>query len=124
MTKKDSVTKTDIVRQISERIGETQLKTKEIVQRTFDAIVATLLEVGRIELRKFGVLAHSADYVLQGGAADAREAELLDVAIGAPLLIATATAHLQSGKAMELSHSIFRSDRYRFRTTLFRSAWK
>jgi DNA-binding GntR family transcriptional regulator len=76
------------------------------------------------ELRKFGVLAHSADYVLQGGAADAREAELLDVAIGAPLLIATATAHLQSGNAMELSHSIFRSDRYRFRTTLFRSAWK
>jgi DNA-binding protein HU-beta/integration host factor subunit beta len=49
------VTKKDIVRQISERIGETQLKTKEIVQRTFDAIVATLLEVGRIELRKFGV---------------------------------------------------------------------
>jgi integration host factor subunit beta len=52
---KGSVTKKDIVRQISERIGETQLKTKEIVQRTFDAIVATLLEVGRIELRKFGV---------------------------------------------------------------------
>ena len=76
------------------------------------------------ELRKFGVVAHSADYVLQGGAADDREAELLDVVIGAPLLIATATTHMQSGKAMELSHSIFRSDRYRFRTTLFRSGWK
>jgi nucleoid DNA-binding protein len=49
------VTKKDIVRQISEKIGETQLKTKEIVQRTFDAIVETLLETGRIELRKFGV---------------------------------------------------------------------
>src|SRR5215468_4005607 len=49
------VTKKDIVRQISEKIGETQLKTKDIVQRTFDAIVATLLEVGRIELRNFGV---------------------------------------------------------------------
>src|SRR5947207_10210697 len=33
----------------------TQLKTKEIVQQTFDAIVDTLLEVGRIELRNFGV---------------------------------------------------------------------
>jgi DNA-binding GntR family transcriptional regulator len=76
------------------------------------------------ELRKFGVVAHSADYVLQAGAADDREARLLEVAIGAPLLIATATAHMQNGKAMELSHSIFRSDRYRFRTTLFRSAWK
>ena len=76
------------------------------------------------ELRKFGVVAYSADYVLQGGAANDREAELLDVVIGAPLLIATATTHMQSGKAMELSHSIFRSDRYRFRTTLFRSGWK
>jgi len=76
------------------------------------------------ELRKFGVVAHSADYVLQAGAADEHEAKVLDVEIGAPLLIATAIAHMQNGKAMELSHSIFRSDRYRFRTTLFRSAWK
>jgi integration host factor subunit beta len=50
-----SVTKKEIVKQISERIGLTQLKTKEIVQQTFDAIVETLLEVGRIELRNFGV---------------------------------------------------------------------
>src|SRR5213595_3479178 len=50
-----SVTKKEIVKQISERIGLTQLKTKEIVQQTFDAIVDTLLEVGRIELRNFGV---------------------------------------------------------------------
>src|SRR5687768_18340871 len=33
----------------------TQLKTKEIVQKTFDAIVETLVEDGRIELRNFGV---------------------------------------------------------------------
>jgi nucleoid DNA-binding protein len=33
----------------------TQLKTKEIVQKTFDAIVETLVETGRIELRNFGV---------------------------------------------------------------------
>src|SRR5437773_7435266 len=50
-----SVTKKEIVKQISDRIGLTQLKTKEIVQQTFDAIVETLLEVGRIELRNFGV---------------------------------------------------------------------
>ena len=49
------MTKKEIVRQISERIGLTQLKTKDIVQQTFDAIVETLLEVGRIELRNFGV---------------------------------------------------------------------
>ncbi len=49
------MTKKEIVKQISDRIHLTQLKTKEIVQQTFDAIVETLIEVGRIELRNFGV---------------------------------------------------------------------
>lgn len=49
------MTKKEIVKTISERIGLTQLKTKEIVQLTFDAIVDTLVEDARIELRNFGV---------------------------------------------------------------------
>jgi integration host factor subunit beta len=49
------VTKKEIVKQIADKLELTQLKTKEIVQHTFDAIVETLLEVGRIELRNFGV---------------------------------------------------------------------
>lgn len=49
------MTKKEIVKQISEELGLTQLKTKEIVQKTFDAIVETLLEERRIELRNFGV---------------------------------------------------------------------
>lgn len=49
------MTKKEIVRTISEEIGLTQLKTKEIVQKTFDAIVRTLVEDRRIELRNFGV---------------------------------------------------------------------
>jgi integration host factor subunit beta len=49
------VTKKEIVKQISEKLGMTQLKTKEIVQQTFDAIVDTLLVEKRIELRNFGV---------------------------------------------------------------------
>jgi DNA-binding protein HU-beta/integration host factor subunit beta len=49
------VTKKEIVKQISEKLGLTQLKTKEIVQLTFDAIVETLLSERRIELRNFGV---------------------------------------------------------------------
>ena len=49
------MTKKEIVRTISEEIGLTQLKTKEIVQKTFDAIVETLVEDRRIELRNFGV---------------------------------------------------------------------
>lgn len=49
------MTKKEIVKQISEQSGLTQLKTKEIVQMTFDAIIETLVTEGRIELRKFGV---------------------------------------------------------------------
>jgi integration host factor subunit beta len=49
------VTKKEIVKQISDDTGLTQLKTKEIVQKTFDAIMETLLSEGRIELRNFGV---------------------------------------------------------------------
>ncbi len=49
------MTKKEIVKTISEEIGLTQLKTKEIVQKTFDAIVETLVDEKRIELRNFGV---------------------------------------------------------------------
>ncbi|MGC4003916.1 MAG: HU family DNA-binding protein [Pirellulales bacterium] len=49
------MTKKDIVKTISDEIGLTQLKTKEIVQKTFDAIVRTLVADHRIELRNFGV---------------------------------------------------------------------
>jgi nucleoid DNA-binding protein len=50
-----NVTKKEIVKSISEEIGLTQLKTKEIVQKTFDAIIETLVTDHRIELRNFGV---------------------------------------------------------------------
>src|SRR5207244_10811646 len=40
---------------IAERAQLTQLKTKEIMHWTFDAIIETLADEGRIELRNFGV---------------------------------------------------------------------
>jgi len=49
------VTKKEIVKTISDEIGMTQLRTKEIVQKTFNAIVETLVDEHRIELRNFGV---------------------------------------------------------------------
>ena len=49
------MTKKEIVKTISEEIGLTQLKTKEIVQKTFDAIIDALVAERRIELRNFGV---------------------------------------------------------------------
>src|ERR1700738_4843384 len=50
-----TVTKKEIVKRISEDLGRTQLQTKDIVQRTLDAIIQTLVSEGRIELRNFGV---------------------------------------------------------------------
>lgn len=49
------MTKKEIVKTISDEIGLTQLRTKEIVQKTFDAIVEALVAERRIELRNFGV---------------------------------------------------------------------
>jgi nucleoid DNA-binding protein len=49
------VTKKEIVKAISDETGLTQLQIKKIVQRTFDAIIETLVEEGRVELRNFGV---------------------------------------------------------------------
>jgi nucleoid DNA-binding protein len=49
------VTKKEIVKTISDQHQLTQLKTKEIVQSTFEAIIETLVTERRIELRNFGV---------------------------------------------------------------------
>ena len=49
------MTKKDIVRTIAEQLDLPQLRTRELVQRTFDALIETLVQEGRIELRNFGV---------------------------------------------------------------------
>jgi integration host factor subunit beta len=49
------VTKKDIANAISQKTGLTQTQVKEIMQRLFDGIVATLEKDTRIELRNFGV---------------------------------------------------------------------
>lgn len=49
------MTKKDIVRTISEQLELPQLRTKELVQRTFDALIEALVTERRVELRNFGV---------------------------------------------------------------------
>lgn len=49
------MTKKEIVKTISDETGLNQHLIKDVVQRTFDAIIKTLEEEGRIELRNFGV---------------------------------------------------------------------
>jgi nucleoid DNA-binding protein len=49
------MTKKEIARTIAEQTGLPQLQAHEIVQKTIDAIVATVIIQRRIELRGFGV---------------------------------------------------------------------
>ena len=50
-----AVTKKDIVRTIAEQIDLPQLRTRVLVQRTFEALIEALVRDGRVELRNFGV---------------------------------------------------------------------
>lgn len=49
------MTKRDIVKTLADKFALSQVDARKIVQGTFDAIVNTLVEQGRIELRNFGV---------------------------------------------------------------------
>ena len=49
------VTRKDIARTIADELGLSQRQTSQIVHNLFDAIVNTLAEEGRVELRNFGV---------------------------------------------------------------------
>ncbi len=49
------MTRKDIARAIADQLGLTQIQASRIVHKLFDAIVNTLIEEGRVELRNFGV---------------------------------------------------------------------
>lgn len=49
------MTKKNLVQSIAEELDLPQLETKEIVQKTLDAIIEVLAAEGRVELRDFGV---------------------------------------------------------------------
>lgn len=49
------MTKKEIVKAIAEKYDQSQVLVKDIVQETFNLIVDTLVQEGRIELRNFGV---------------------------------------------------------------------
>lgn len=63
-----------------------------------------------------------ADYDLEARGADASEAELLDLAPGAPVLFATTVALGDDGRVLDLGRTVYRADRYRFQATLMRRA--
>src|SRR3954453_18262295 len=61
-----------------------------------------------------------ADYDLEARGAEAPAAELLGLAVGAPVLFATTVAFGEDGRVLDLGQTVYRADRYRFQATLTR----
>ena len=51
----DALTKKHVIRQVADGLGISQTLAQELVQRTLDAILETVVQEGRLELRNFGV---------------------------------------------------------------------
>ena len=49
------MTRREIAQSIAQDLGLTQVQAKQIVQKVFDAVLDSLVEEGRVELRNFGV---------------------------------------------------------------------
>ena len=49
------MTKKDLAQKIADDLGLTLLTAKAAIEKTFDGIIDTLLEDGRVEFRNFGV---------------------------------------------------------------------
>ena len=49
------MTRRKIAQSIAQDLGLTQLQAKHVVQKVFDAILDTLVEEERVELRNFGI---------------------------------------------------------------------
>jgi GntR family transcriptional regulator len=72
-----------------------------------DGSLYELLEV------RYGLRPHRARESLEPVTAGVREAEALEVAVGAPLMLVERTAYARSGEPLEYAHDLFRGDRTR-----------
>jgi len=49
------VSRKEIAQSLAQDLGLTQVQAKQVVQKVFDAILETLVEEERVELRNFGI---------------------------------------------------------------------
>lgn len=81
-----------------------------------DFSVASLYET----LQACGVTPTNADFTVEAASAGKRDARLLDVAPETPLLVARQLTYDHEARPLELGHTVYRGDRYRFRARLSR----
>jgi GntR family transcriptional regulator len=73
-------------------------------------------------LRNNGVEPTRSAAVVEAIPADAEQAQLLEVEVGAPLLSLSQVTYAQDGRPIEIGNVTYRGDRYRFRANLL--AWR
>jgi GntR family transcriptional regulator len=73
-------------------------------------------------LRAHGAGPMRADQVIWAAAADARQAGLLGLAEGDPVLASTTAGYDSERRLVEMTEMVYRADRYRFRATLTRKS--
>jgi GntR family transcriptional regulator len=79
----------------------------DLLDGSLDGSLYELLEV------RYGQRPHRAREILEPVTADPRQAELLKVPEGAPLMLVERTAYAQSGQPLEFARDLFRGDRTR-----------
>jgi GntR family transcriptional regulator len=72
------------------------------------------------ELERAGVLPVRAEYAVEAAEADRETAKHLGLEVGGAVLKTVQTAYAAFDRAVELSATIYRGDRYRFRASLYR----
>lgn len=70
---------------------------------------------------EFGLVIASGRRTLEAVAATQREAELLRIDVGAPLMLLDSVSYLEDGSPIEYYHALHRGDRSRFEAELLRS---
>jgi len=70
---------------------------------------------------EYGLFISSGARTLEAVAANAHEADLLQIEIGAPLMLLDSVSYLEDGTPIEYYHALHRGDRSRFEATLIRS---
>ena len=78
-----------------------------MLESRLDGSLYELLEV------RYGLRPHRAREILEPVTAGVREAEALEVAEGAPLMLVERTAYARSGEPLEFARDLFRGDRTR-----------
>ncbi len=74
----------------------------------------------RLFEERFGLKLARADQYLEASTADLKEAELLGIKENSPVLRLERITYLSSGRPCEAAWSVYRGDRYRFKTSLQR----